>query len=152
MKARGVELALGSQGAGVETGGAAAVAAAKGRGAADTGRQTVLVAEDEDMVRALLAEILRDAGYRVLQARDGMEAVELFDAHAGQISLVVLDAIMPRLDGRGAYERIAAQAPQMRFLLSSGYGAEGSSPPGVHRLDKPYVPSELLRAVREALA
>jgi len=108
------------------------------------------------MVRALLAEILREAGYQVLQARDGVEAVELFDAHASQISLVVLDAIMPRLDGRGAYERIAAQAPKMRFLLSSGYGAEplgrGVSLPGVHRLDKPYVPSELLRAVREALA
>jgi CheY-like chemotaxis protein len=113
----------------------------------------VLVAEDEDMVRALLAEILRDAGYEVLQARDGVEAVELFDAHASQISLVVLDAIMPRLDGRGAYERIAARAPQMRFLLSSGYGAEQpSSLAGVHRLDKPYVPSELLRAVRDALA
>lgn len=121
------------------------------------GNETVLVAEDEDTVRALLAEVLRDAGYHVLQARDGQEAVELFDAHAAEISLVVLDAIMPRLDGQAAYEHIAAQAPQMRFLLSSGYGAEqldAHAPllPGVRRLDKPYVPSELLQAVRDALA
>ncbi len=120
------------------------------------GTETVLVAEDEDMVRSLVAQILSDAGYSVIEARDGLQAVNAFERHASDISLVLLDAIMPNLSGREAYERIAALDPAARFLISSGYSDEQMPEALLKRenlamLQKPYAPDDLLRAVRTAL-
>ena len=73
------------------------------------GKETILIAEDESMVRDLAVRILTRAGYAVLVAADGAEAVELFEAHASEVSLALLDAVMPKLTGHQAYDRIKLQ-------------------------------------------
>ncbi len=82
------------------------------------GNETILVAEDEPMVRDLAVRILTRAGYTVLLAADGAEAVEQFEANAEAISLVLLDAVMPKLTGHQAYDRMKAKRaqPARRFL------------------------------------
>jgi len=118
------------------------------------GTETLLVAEDHDDVRGLVRSILEGAGYRVLLARDGEEAVRLHQAHAQEIALCLFDAVMPRLGGREALEEIRAQRPDRRALLMSGYVPDrsGATTSGdVPVLTKPVVPRELLRRVREAL-
>ncbi len=131
---------------------------AAGAGATRAGRgETVLVAEDDDQVRALAVAALEQAGYRVLAARDGEEALRLAERDGDRVDLLVLDMVMPRRSGRAVLEAIRATRPGARALFASGYSAE-SLPPGdrpdgtVPLLQKPFTASELLRAVREALA
>ena len=120
------------------------------------GRETILVAEDEDTVRQLVMRMLASAGYTVLEASDGEEAVRLFDEHNGGIDLVLFDVIMPKLGGRDAMDRIRARHPRARFLFSSGYSANAIDTNfviqnGLHLINKPYRKADLLRAVREEL-
>jgi len=120
------------------------------------GNETILLAEDSETVRDLSVRILRGAGYRVLTACDGEEAVATFAAHADQIDLVLLDVIMPRLHGRAAFERISAIRPGVRVAFSTGYSTHGLHdhliPDGdPHLIQKPYNPKDLLRFVRETL-
>jgi PAS domain S-box-containing protein len=120
------------------------------------GQETILVAEDEPMVRDLAVRILTRAGYKVLQAADGAEAVALFRAHASEISLAVLDAVMPKLTGHQAYERIRLQNPHLPVVFCSGYDPEtGQVKPlveqGMRMVQKPFDPEVLLRVVREVL-
>lgn len=83
-------------------------------------RPAVLVADDEELLRILMKNMLIQMGYRPLLARDGQEAVELFTAHRKHIAAVILDMVMPRLDGPEAAERIRALAPAMPILYCSG--------------------------------
>lgn len=118
------------------------------------GVETVLVAEDEGPVRAVVARVLSGAGYRVLQARDGVEAVAVFTAHADEVDLVVMDAIMPRRGGAEAVANIRALQPDIKIVISSGYTGdtgEGFAGPDDDFLAKPYDPELLLRTVRRAL-
>ncbi len=84
----------------------------------------VLVADDEEHVRATTVRILKRLGLRVLEAGDGREAVERFRENAGDISLVLLDLTMPRLDGAGAYAEIARIRPDAPVILLSGYSEQ----------------------------
>ncbi|MBC8132934.1 MAG: response regulator, partial [Deltaproteobacteria bacterium] len=119
------------------------------------GRETILVAEDEEPVRAVVLRILSGAGYRVLEARDGMEAVALFKQHAKEVNLVLMDAVMPRLGGAEAVSEIRAVAPGAKIVISSGYtesmGGGGLPALDVEFLAKPYEPDSLLRIVRRTL-
>ncbi|RYE94460.1 MAG: response regulator [Myxococcales bacterium] len=120
------------------------------------GSETILVAEDEPMVRSLAHEILTGLGYTVLLARDGVEAVEMFREHQRSCDLVMLDVVMPRLGGREAYAQIRALAPDMPVLLVTGYSpelAEQRSPDSdvTLVLQKPYDLELLEGKVREAL-
>ena len=119
------------------------------------GHETILVAEDEAGVREPLVRLLEGAGYRVLIAVDGEEAVALFEQHASEIALAVLDVVMPRLGGPAAALRIRARAPELPIVLTSGYDSAGGGRvtwlPRAQRLDKPYAPETLLRIVRDAL-
>jgi PAS domain S-box-containing protein len=119
------------------------------------GQETILVAEDEPGVRDAVVHLLEGAGYRVLVATDGEQAAELFEQHAADVALAVLDVVMPRLGGPSAAHRIRASAPQLPIILTSGYdhaAAVGlSSVPRARRLDKPYAPEVLLRSVRDAI-
>jgi PAS domain S-box-containing protein len=119
------------------------------------GCETLLIAEDEPVVRDAVVRLLEEAGYRVLVATDGEEAVAVFEEHAADISLAVLDVVMPRLGGPSAALHIRSRFPEVPIILTSGYDGVSAvamrSVPRAHRIDKPYAPEVLLRAVRDAL-
>ncbi|MDQ3031057.1 MAG: ATP-binding protein [Myxococcota bacterium] len=118
------------------------------------GDETILIVDDEPLVLRMVKRTLEHAGYQVIEARDGAEAVEAFRERMSEIDLVFLDVLMPRLDGWRAQGEIRAIAPDARVLLTSGYSApaipEGDAA-GPKLLPKPYHPDVLLRAIREAL-
>jgi PAS domain S-box-containing protein len=125
-------------------------------GAVVGGGETVLVAEDEDMVLKLTVTILEGAGYRVLSCRDGEEAVQRFRDHADVIDLVLLDVVMPKLGGFSVYEQIKAIRPAVRAIFTSGYSvnaihADFVLHEGVQLLQKPCGRDDLLRKVRSVL-
>jgi PAS domain S-box-containing protein len=117
------------------------------------GSRTVLLVDDEDMIRHLGRSVLEAAGYAVLEARDGAAAVDLFRREHDRIDLVILDLTMPRLSGRDAFRSMTAIAPDARVLFSSGYSADDMSDVSgaVGLLAKPYRPQDLVSAVRRAL-
>jgi PAS domain S-box-containing protein len=110
-----------------------------------------LVADDEPGVRDLLRTFLEGAGFQVIQALDGVEALDLFQVHGGQLALVVLDGAMPRMGGVAALSRMRLVRPDIPVLLVSGWGVE-EAPEGVEALAKPFTRQGLLEAVRRALA
>ncbi len=119
--------------------------------AAPTGTERILVADDQPQVRRAIENILVRAGYRVVTVTNGKEAVAA--AAREHFDLVLLDAVMPELGGRGAYEQLRAQRPDVRVLFASGYGADELTDrflatTDVPLLRKPFDPSALLRAVR----
>jgi PAS domain S-box-containing protein len=119
------------------------------------GHETILLVDDEPLIRNLGRNILQRYGYRVLLASDGQEGVELYCSGQYAIDLVVLDLTMPRLSGQDAFQRLVEYDPQVRVLFASGYSADhGCDQRDVRVLgfvSKPYQPEELARSVREAL-
>jgi CheY-like chemotaxis protein len=120
------------------------------------GRETILVAEDEDMVRDLVCEILRRSGYTVLEARNGEEALEVAALHLDPIHLVVTDMVMPRMGGHDLAERLVPLRPEMKVLFMSGYTDKVSLHHRVLNreaafLQKPFGPGTLTAKVREVL-
>ncbi len=122
-------------------------------GAAGPPAPVVLLVDDEAMIRELGRAVLERAGYEVLTAEDGEDAVELFTREHGRIGLVVLDATMPRLSGKDAFKKMLALAPAARILFSTGYSADdlGELDGSVGLLSKPYRPHQLLEVVRGVL-
>ena len=123
-------------------------------GPVPVGVESILVADDQPHVRHLVKRVLEGAGYVVTTAADGAEAVRL--AAAQRFDLYLFDAVMPRISGRQACERIRAAQPAARFLFASGYGAEALPASflkdiGVETIPKPLDPDTLLRAVRAAI-
>jgi PAS domain S-box-containing protein len=120
------------------------------------GRETVLLVEDEEMVRNLSCEILEMNGYRVLAAANGEEACRVCEVHSGEIHLMITDVVMPHMSGREVAERVARTRPEMRVLYMSGYTDDAIVSHGVldHKipfLQKPFTPDSLARKVREVL-
>ncbi|MCC6737531.1 MAG: PAS domain S-box protein [Planctomycetia bacterium] len=115
---------------------------------APRGGETILVAEDEPLVRGVAVALLADAGYAVLEARDGQEALEEFRRHGSRISLLLMDVVMPCLGGVDAARLIREIAPRLPILLTSGYNTERADLAGVDYLDKPYQADVLLRRIR----
>jgi two-component system cell cycle sensor histidine kinase/response regulator CckA len=120
------------------------------------GTETILVAEDEDSVRSVLVQVMRESGYSVLEACDGIEAIELFDRDPGGVDLAVLDAVMPRAGGREVYEHIHAVRPDIPILFSSGYDTGTVHTrfvldEGLELLQKPYPMATLLNRIRALL-
>jgi DNA-binding NtrC family response regulator len=114
----------------------------------------VLVADDDEHVRFLLALALLQAGFDPLVAADGHQAVELFRRHQDKIHVVLLDVKMPRLDGPGALARIRQIAPQVRCCFMTGhaahYGADNLLALGAARVfDKPFDLDDLIEALGE---
>lgn len=117
---------------------------------------TILLAEDEYAVRALCSRVLQAAGYHVIEAADGAQAVELATRHAAQIDLVVTDVVMPGMSGREAADAICALRPETRVLYMSGYTDDDILRHDVLRglvafLPKPFTPDVLLARVQELL-
>ena len=121
-----------------------------------SGSDTILLAEDDEGLRALAVKVLTREGYRVIAARDGQEAVELFAREPQEVRLALLDDVMPRLGGRAALDRIHAISPHLPAILCSGYTwrLDAGLPEAAGRclvLQKPWQPRDLLRRVREGL-
>lgn len=119
------------------------------------GGETILVTEDDGAVRDLLVRTLDGYGYSVLEARDGREAMHLCREHDGPIDLLVLDVVLPRMEGPTLPARIHTLRPGTRVLFVSGYSGEAfdtedALPEGLF-LHKPFSGVELARKVREAL-
>ena len=118
------------------------------------GRETILLAEDEELVRRAVVRLLEGAGYRVIAAANGREAVELCRAHE-TIDLALLDLVMPELGGAEALELIRVEHPGLPAIFVSGYSgrARGSRaiPPDAVIVNKPFELSRLLHAIRAAL-
>lgn len=118
------------------------------------GKETILLAEDESMVRVATTRVLERAGYHVLAAVNGVDAVSLFREHADGISLALLDIAMPKMGGPDAARAMREIRPDLKVLFCSGYGAAGSQYGEMTRLqliEKPYTPSDLLGRIRELL-
>jgi signal transduction histidine kinase len=123
---------------------------------AQGGFETILIAEDEPMVRTIYHRILGGAGYRLLTACDGHEAWEIFLSNRGEIDLLLLDVVMPRRNGRELYQDIQLLEPEIPVIFCSGYDPEGShlrftGEKGYQFLQKPFEPNLLLETVRQAL-
>jgi PAS domain S-box-containing protein len=121
------------------------VVAITAEAAPPAGRETVLLAEDDEALRGLIREVLQVLGYTVLEAADGETALALASTHPGRIDLLLTDMVMPRLGGRELGHRLLAGRPALRVLYMSGY------PSDVPVLTKPFTPDGLARAVRAAL-
>ncbi len=120
------------------------------------GEETILVAEDDDHVRDLAEHILTSAGYRVIVARDGEEAVRVFAHRAHETDLVILNVIMPKLGGHSVLREMRTIRPDVRALFASGYpeqrvNGETESIDHEHFIQKPYKRNELLRKVRDLI-
>lgn len=118
-------------------------------------KKTILLAEDETAVRALLARILSEKGYEVIEASDGMEALKLMQQHAGSCHLVIADVIMPRLNGPALAQHLSALSPAVKILYISGYTGDTAFSNGVGKdaflLQKPILPQALTDKVEEIL-
>jgi CheY-like chemotaxis protein len=118
--------------------------------------QTILLVEDEEMLRDLGVTILEGEGYRVLAAKDGMEAVALFEAHRDDIGLVVCDLGLPRLGGREAFLKMKESRPGVRAIVASGYlepaiRSEMLKAGVLDTIQKPYDFNDLLTKIRSAI-
>jgi signal transduction histidine kinase/CheY-like chemotaxis protein len=120
------------------------------------GTETILLAEDEDRVRSLAAAVLAQQGYTVIEACDGLEAVEKARQHGGDIHLLVTDVVMPKMSGQELADRLRGERPGIKVLLSSGYTGDtvmhqGALDASTPFLQKPFTVRSLALKVRETL-
>jgi PAS domain S-box-containing protein len=122
-----------------------------------TGSETIVVVEDDDMVRDLTCRILRTHGYRVIDAANASDCIEMFESRDEPVDLLLTDVVMPDLNGRQLYEVLSAVRPGLRVLYMSGYtddviASHGVLEDGVHLIQKPFSVIDLARKVREVLS
>jgi CheY-like chemotaxis protein len=121
------------------------------------GKETVFVVEDESVLRELVREILTAQGYHVLEAADGVEALDMWGENRQKVDVLLTDIAMPRgVSGRDLAEKLRKDEPRLPVIFSSGYSQEmiertDETVRGATYLSKPYRPAELARAVRHAL-
>jgi signal transduction histidine kinase len=120
------------------------------------GTETILLADDHEGLRDSAQEMLRALGYQTILARDGIEALRLFETHRDEINLAVLDVVMPGLNGPEVYAKIEALRPGAKAIFTTGYTAEAASltslvQKGASVLQKPYSLARLGQMVRTAL-
>lgn len=118
--------------------------------------ETILLVEDEDMVRELTKRILERSGYTVLSAANGKEALSLYEKESDKIALVILDLIMPEMGGMECLKRLREIDPKLKILVASGYSPHGVEKEAIESgargfVRKPYDMKQMLTAVREAL-
>ncbi len=140
----------------VESDAAAGAVAASGPEAATRGTETILVVEDNQMVRNLARDILHSLGYRVLVAAGAESCFELAESYAGPIHLLLTDVVLLQLDGKQVFARLRTGRPELKVLYMSGYTSDvivhhGVLDPGVHFIQKPLSLHALATKVREVL-
>jgi signal transduction histidine kinase/ActR/RegA family two-component response regulator len=121
------------------------------------GHECILIVEDEEMLRELAREILKDAGYQILEAASGREALTVWQQHQGKIDLLLTDMVMPEgVSGIKLAERLIAETPELKVIYMSGYTSDDVGPELLQRthasfIQKPYGHAELTKAVRDCL-
>lgn len=118
--------------------------------------QMILVVEDELPMLNLLKKILEDAGFRVLMAKDGIEAIDVYSRHQNEVDLVLCDMALPKLGGWTVYLALKERNPQVKMILTSGYldpKVKSDMVKGGVRdfIPKPYIPETIVKSVRQAL-
>ena len=132
-------------------------APATAAGGSRSGQGTILLVEDQETVRGLVSRVLRSAGYSVIQAGNGTQALALADSEGSAIDLLVTDMVMPGMSGRELAARLTARREGLRVLFISGYAphaipGEGVPDSGVAFLQKPFSPAQITARVGEILA
>lgn len=120
------------------------------------GSETILLVDDEEMIRGVACAMLQSLGYRVVVAASGTEAVEKITIQGSSIDLVILDMIMPDMDGGTTFDRLRAIMPKMPVLLSSGYSIDGQANVLLQNgckgfIQKPFTLSELSQKIRRII-
>ena len=120
------------------------------------GTETILIAEDDAMVRKFIAEILKGYGYTVIEAIDGEDAVKVFNKNKDKIHLVILDVVMPKKNGKEVYSEIKKMRTNIKNIFISGYDADivhskGFVEEGLNFISKPISPNDFIKKVRESL-
>jgi two-component system cell cycle sensor histidine kinase/response regulator CckA len=121
----------------------------------DTGQGTILLVEDEKDLRGLNARGLASRGYTVLQAGNGVEAIEVLEKHDGKIDLVVSDVVMPEMDGPTMLKELRRRKPDLKIVFVSGYAEEAfanNRPEDYKFLAKPFSLKTLVAKVKETMA
>lgn len=133
------------------------VAEEKERGtSAAEGRETIMIVDDEEMIRELLERTLEGFGYTVLTAQHGAEALQIVEQHEGPIDLMVTDVVMPQMSGHELAKRLAPIRPKMSVLYISGYDEIMVTDKGLvdqkgQFLQKPFIPKEVVKKIRTIL-
>ena len=121
------------------------------------GHETILVVEDEPLLRDMAHLILQDCGYQVLEAGSGTEALQVWERHPGGIDLVLTDVVMPGgMSGRDLAVKLLASHPRLKIIFTSGYNVDETNTDFFRRggamfLQKPYTRPKLAKAVRDCL-
>ena len=120
------------------------------------GSETILLVDDEQMMLDIGRDLLQTMGYRVITARDGEEAVEVYRGRSDEIDLVLLDIVMPKMGGGQAYDCIKSINPSVKVLLLSGYSIDGEATQILSRgcngfIQKPFNLEQLSRSVKSVL-
>jgi PAS domain S-box-containing protein len=120
------------------------------------GKEAILVSEDDEVVRSLASHVLQEAGYTVIEAVDGDDAINKFMENKDRIKLAILDVVMPKKSGKEVSDAVRKMKSDMKILLTSGYTADiisskGITEEGLDFISKPITPDNLLRKVREVL-
>jgi len=133
-----------------------AVPGASPRREVPRGKETILLVEDEEAVRRLVSVVLKSAGYQVIEAENGVQALRVSDSHVGQIHLLLTDVVMPVMGGRELAEKLKAARPDTRIVFMSGYTDDAMLRHGVREssaafLQKPFSPARVAGVVRDVL-
>ncbi|MCK4389087.1 MAG: response regulator [Desulfobacterales bacterium] len=117
------------------------------------GKETILFVDDEDMIIDVSQEVLKTLGYKVLLARGGREAVEIYEKNKDKIDIVILDMVMPNMGGGQVYDRLKEINPNIKVLLSSGYSIDGQASEILERgcngfIQKPFNVKQLSESIR----
>lgn len=120
------------------------------------GKETILIAEDDETLREFFYTLLSKFGYKIILAQDGEEAVQKFKAHCNEISLVVIDGIMPKKNGKEVYKEICSIKQPIKALFISGYAEDIFTKDGIPLgneafIQKPIKPDELIKNIRKIL-
>ena len=121
-----------------------------------SGIETILLVEDEEVVRNLVRDILTDKGYNVLETDSGKEAIAICGTYSGPIHLLFSDVIMPNISGTELRDQLINLRPDIKVLFMSGYTDESISHSGIldsdsSFIEKPFTPDALARKVREVI-
>ena len=120
------------------------------------GTETILLVEDDEVVRKLVSEVLDNEGYRLLEAANGIAALSICAQYEEPIHLLLTDVVMPEMSGRDLADRLVPQRPEMKVLFMSGYTDDvivhhGVLDAGAAFIQKPFAPDVLARKVRDVL-